>query len=148
MKPRIITLASLTLLASLVYCSSTILHINSTFGPTPKYCIDDKVLVLFKERYSNCLEGGSALQELKRLKKISLTDFTRSHELLAHKYFVEDDNPYRVPCSEAELEYVPLLPVSWRNGTHNELLHLNILIIIVKSYNISLYLSLYLYFDL
>jgi hypothetical protein len=57
------------------------------------------------------------MKELEYLRQYSATDFQRAHELLAHKYFVEDANPHRVSdCSTADMEYIPLLPLSWRTG--------------------------------
>lgn len=84
---------------------------------TPTYCIDPIINEIAKKRASKCLVRGSARDELAYLKNISASDYHRSHELLAYQHFVEDtSNIHRRPCGDADFEYIPLLPLSWRSG--------------------------------
>ena len=84
---------------------------------TPTYCIDQNINDIVSKRASKCLIGGSTYGELQLLRNISATDYHHSHELLAYQYFVEmEENIHRRPCSEADFELIPLLPLSWRSG--------------------------------
>jgi hypothetical protein len=93
----------------------------------PTYYIDPEVLKIFQPRTESCLHaseiGYNSEQqiktlldkELQQLPSISASDFFRSHELIAHSYFTRLDNPHRrSKYEDAELEYIPLLPFSWR----------------------------------
>ena len=92
----------------------------------PTYYIDPEVLKIFQPRIESCLHAridqNSEQQiktlldkELQQLHSISASDFFRSHELIAHSYFTRLDNPHRrSKYEDAELEYIPLLPFSWR----------------------------------
>lgn len=99
------------------YVATASLSINSTYGPSAKYCIDDNVVNIFKVRYEHCMAGGSAARELEYLRAHAATDYQRAHELIAHMYFLDPKNPNRVfDCSKADFEYIPLVPLSWRTG--------------------------------
>jgi hypothetical protein len=51
---------------------------------------------------------------MQALREISATQYFRSHELLAYKFFIETSNPFRVVnCDDAEFEYIPFLPLHW-----------------------------------
>lgn len=98
----------------------------STLVPT--YYIDpviSKILVDSRQhclRYFNGSAGSAALAELSQLAKESATEYFRSHELLAHAFFVESEqrNPHRRNSySEAEFEYIPLLPLYWISNNQN-----------------------------
>jgi len=86
---------------------------------TPLYYIDPEVMRIFSPRITSCLNvtGMQNLhQELSQLSELSATEFFRSHELIAHIYFTDENNPYREMVYEkAEFEYIPLLPLSWRS---------------------------------
>ena len=85
---------------------------------TTKYCIDEGVQSLFQRRLSQC--GVTSISnELAFLHAANAIEYQRgSHELLAYQWLVQGSNPHRVAnCSEADLEYIPLLPLHWRVGT-------------------------------
>ena len=105
--------AVLLLSVALLVVSPTNLRINST---SPTYCVDEETVKIFQSRYEHCMQNGDALQELAYLRTRSASDFQRSHELLAHLYFLDPNNPHRVPCEKANMEYIPLVPLSWRTG--------------------------------
>jgi hypothetical protein len=86
-------------------------------GHTPTYCVDPKILDIIKSRTMSCFHGGgTAFDEYRHLRNLSVADFHRSHELLAYLYFVEyKDNPHRRPCEQADFEYIPLLPLAWKS---------------------------------
>jgi hypothetical protein len=87
----------------------------------PSFYVDPKVEEFLVGGRSNCMHpadrsGPSAMIELEHLKRISASEYFRSHELYAHHYFVERGNTNalrRYTYSDAELEYVPLLPLHW-----------------------------------
>jgi hypothetical protein len=73
-------------------------------------------------RSTNVDGNTNAREELSLLKEESATEYYRSHELFAHDYFIEigDKNPLRrFNYSEAEFEYIPLLPLHWLASTSN-----------------------------
>jgi hypothetical protein len=89
---------------------------NSSFISTPTYCVDSQVIDIFKERWS-CMIDSSAIKELAYLRTQAASDYQRAHELIAHIYFLDEQNPHRVAdCTLADFEYIPLLPLSWRTG--------------------------------
>lgn len=106
----------LTLVLNLLLCTTNASEINIGHKTAiPTYFIDPHILGILEPRV-RCLRGGSAASELKLLEQESATDYYRSHELLAYSFFVEDAliNPhYRPSAVEAELEFIPILPLSW-----------------------------------
>ena len=83
----------------------------------PTFYVDPNALNIFQSRAKHCLANGDALSELEVLAKTDSDSYIRSQELYAYHYFVEigDKNPNRrFDRSEAEFEYVPLLPLHWR----------------------------------
>lgn len=101
------------LLVSMVGSTSTILM----EGFSPTYCIDPFIKEIVGKRASKCFFGGSALSELAYLRNLSASDYQRSHELLAYQYFINDtSNIHRRSCADADFEYIPMLPISWRSG--------------------------------
>ena len=107
----------LVLMAADLQIAATDLRAVYLASQTPTYCIDHNVYDIVSKRASKCLIGGSTYGELQLLRNVSATDYHHSHELLAYQYFVEmKDNIHRRPCSEADFELIPLLPLSWRSG--------------------------------
>ena len=95
--------------------SNSLLNISWT-GEAPSYCVDPVVWRIFRDRIETCT-GGDVVSAFAALRNLSASDFTRSHELLAHEYFSSPHNPHRVErCADAQLEYVPLLPLAWTAG--------------------------------
>lgn len=89
--------------------------IDSSAEVLPTYCIDEGALRIFGRRFQ-CMRGG-AVNELALLRKEDASEYARAHELVAHLFFVETPNPYRrSDCKDAELEYIPLLPLHWLVG--------------------------------
>jgi hypothetical protein len=83
----------------------------------PKFCVDSEVLALFNPRIKACLVGKSVLDELRTLKNRSAAAYQLSHELIAYHYFVEHRALNKVAsCKDADLEYIPLLPLAWKTG--------------------------------
>eukprot|EP01041_Mallomonas_annulata_P005933 gene5933-11969_t len=101
----------------------TVASLHESYNITrnvPTFCVDTLTLKIFSKRVSSCssLTSSSstwtALHELQHLYRSSAREYQRAHELLAYYWFVEEiHNPYRRPCSEADLEYIPLLPFHW-----------------------------------
>lgn len=93
--------------------------------PIPSYYVDDTILQLSTRRLRACqlpyVDANRtifALEELAYLSTISASDYSRGHELLAYHFFIEnkDYNPhYRQYINEAETEYIPIMPLSWRS---------------------------------
>lgn len=82
----------------------------------PTYCIDSTAFSIFQRRLK-CLRGGTVAAELALLRTESSNEYMRSNELHAYEFFVNTQNKMRVEsCSQAEFEYVPLLPLNWRVG--------------------------------
>ena len=77
------------------------------------YCVDDAVLRIFADRLS-CLRHNSITQELMLLRSESAAEYSRVHELMAYEYFVNTPNPFRKSCNDATAEYVPILPMAWK----------------------------------
>ena len=94
----------------------------------PTYYIDPEVLRIFQPRIDSCLHSSLGVdynsehqikalldKELQQLPSISASDYFRGHEVIAHSYFTKMDNPHRrSQYEDAEFEYIPLLPLSWR----------------------------------
>jgi len=81
----------------------------------PKYCVNETTLERFQSRLSKC--GITSLQdEIEDLYKTNAVEYQRgSHELRAMLWLVQPYNPFRVAsCKDADLEYIPLLPLHWR----------------------------------
>lgn len=90
-------------------------HYSMSRNNIPSYFIDPETLLLFQPRIQSCIRGRSVLDELMYLRNESASEFFRSHELLSYHYFVELNNPYRTyNIEDAEFEYIPILPLSWR----------------------------------
>ena len=97
----------------------------------PKYCIDSYSIEIFNKRlsclsnvYSNdkTLLANPLIKEFQLLRNSNASEYTRSHELLAHLYYIDSNNPYRVTnCIDAEMEYIPLLPLDWKMGQNLQL---------------------------
>ena len=92
----------------------------------PKYCIDTTSITIFSKRlsclsdtYSNdkALLSNPLVKEFQLLRNTNASEYTRSHELLAYLYYVDSNNPYRVDCNNADMEYIPLIPIDWKIGT-------------------------------
>ena len=91
-----------------------IVHLQAN---TPTYCIDPQILLITNTRAEKCFTSGSSSHELHYLRGISVANYHRAQELLAFQYFVEyKANPYRRPCTDADFEFIPLLPLAWRSG--------------------------------
>lgn len=86
----------------------------------PTYCMDPKVQHIFQGRLDACLGSGHSphlFDELQLLRHSSVADFQAAQELAAFQYFTDKNNPHRRPCGpEADLEYIPLLPLAWKVG--------------------------------
>lgn len=92
--------------------------------PIPTYFIDPNLLKLTLARARNCgvhfvndNRTIFALEELAYLSTQSASEYFRGHELLAYHYFVENraNNPhYREYINDAEMEYIPILPLAWK----------------------------------
>ena len=78
------------------------------------------MVAFFRPRYQHCMIEGDVYRELSYLREHSASDYQHAHELLAHLYFLDPLNPHRAPsCDSADgavLEYIPLMPLSWRTG--------------------------------
>ena len=84
----------------------------------PRYCIDEQVLSIFAKRLIQC-GVPSVTEEVSKLRNTNAIEYQRgSHELLAYDWLVQAKNPHRVSnCSEADLEYIPMLPLHWKVGS-------------------------------
>lgn len=97
---------------------------NGFRPPVPTYFIDPNLLKLTLARARNCgvhfvndNRTIFALEELAYLSTQSASEYFRGHELLAYHYFVENraNNPhYREYINDAEMEYIPILPLAWK----------------------------------
>ena len=106
-----------TVTSSPTYPSFSSASRNLSFTKIPTFCVDPNVLRIFGRRLgTSCINSGSMLEEhTLYLRKEKANEYQRSHELLAYHWFVEEkNNPYRRPCSEADFEYIPLLPLHWK----------------------------------
>lgn len=84
------------------------------------YCIDKNVVDIFKNRIHACMSGNNnnVYDELNYVRSNSASEYTRSHELYAYQYYINGKNPfYRSDCNDADFEYIPFLPFSWRVKT-------------------------------
>jgi hypothetical protein len=60
------------------------------------------------------MANASAVEEFRKLARSNVSEYVRSHELLAFDFFMSEKNPFRVTnCKDAEFEYIPLLPLHW-----------------------------------
>jgi hypothetical protein len=81
---------------------------------SPTYCVDIETYEIFAARTRLCLGSNTVMQELDALKSSSVAHFQRAHELLAFNYFYEAPNDSRRNCYDADFEYLPLLPMTWK----------------------------------
>jgi len=113
----VMTVMKLVFILLLTYLSATSAGYNISATSIPTYCIDDKVQQIFRNRIDRCLGSRSPSEELNFLLLSSVADYQASQELVAFEYFTDKNNPFRRPCGEgADLEYIPLLPLSWKVG--------------------------------
>lgn len=97
--------------------------------PLTRYHIDPYLLALAQQRHRNCTANFAddaktifAVEELAFLGRTSASEYFRGHELLAYHYFVENmqsNGLYTDQLAGAELEYLPILPLSWRSSRPN-----------------------------
>ena len=111
---KVLVLVLLQILLRATFSEQDVVYLQEE---TPTYCIDPVIHDIVNERATRCIEGRTIAEELLFLRNISATDYHHSHELLAYQYFVKDrNNLNRRNCSEAEFEFIPILPFSWRSG--------------------------------
>ena len=88
------------------------------------YCFDKKAHEIFKGRLSSCVGGDFDVhKELALLKSRFISEYQRAHELYAYEHFVlnaQRNENYSPTCDHADLEYVPILPLSWRTGINSD----------------------------
>ena len=106
-------------------CTQWILHsprhadganLSEYEGQLTTYCVDPVALDIFQDRVKECLGGRSISEEIKHLRASNAFHYHHSQELFAHEYFLSSprNHRYRSSCRDADFEYIPLLPLSWK----------------------------------
>ena len=105
-------------------CVLLALYLNVVVSKVLKYCYDQNAHEIFNGRLSECVGGYfKPKEELNYLRTSFISEFQRAHELFAYEHFVHNahSNPnYVSDCSQADLEYVPLLPLVHRSGWNSD----------------------------
>jgi hypothetical protein len=113
----------------LITCLGSACAIDANpFLNIPTFYIDPHVVEIIEPRIAACMQLPSISnlsdfrRELKLLSQSSATEYFRSHELLGFIFFMDVNNPYRkIKYEDAEFEYIPLMPLSWRINPANSL---------------------------
>lgn len=109
-----IQISVLVLWLWLSFFSLTLVHAAEqglNVAPTPNYCINVDVLRIFQPRIDRCLAPHTPNEELHYLRHASVSHYQAAQELVAYQYFTNPRNPHRRVCDDAELEYIPFLPL-------------------------------------